>query len=806
MNYEVTIDSLTTAGGPKSKIEGHEDIRLGYWSSIRPAFSKYNIGETPSSEIVYHYWVPYLAIFEFEPPHTIDCNNADDAYAYPNTCCWEFPETCCTSAGNAEKNVPSIKEVYDNSNEEVKKKIENTCCTNEPTIKFNTYTLPTFNSLDKKEEFLDNFPGKICPACSWTPNSDRYCCNEPPYKGSSYCPSDEETDKYCEDNDYFNKHKDICCQKDKYKNDTTKCPRPSDSCDDEEFFNNNKTMCCQQDKYKNDTTKCPVPTESCDDNKFFETNKNICCKLEKYVNDARCISKTNACTDETYFEGHKSTCCSDFSKDPNSSLWKTNAWQCCNEEDITNEAKATCDIPYVEPKNQSCDKDNSFDLKTTINGKNSFTETLSISAVDPYKNGSDNAKPKVSAGQGFKYDIHVKDKIVLDSNSTYPKGTANMNCNSVSSAFETYNKSIEDALKKIKADAIRKQIIYFKEDGSTESNYKFKYVYREAGKENELIDSINSKKVNVKKENTSVACIDYYYNPYSGINVPYNSSTNVTIYKPEITIDIDYDMTLPTYYISNNSNINDETEHTISDKNSPLYINGGNQFYTNVYDKTLKNGENARGTYWKGFSIQVENGGITVDNEGDETGRLKTTDSNKYTCSYRISKCLTEGSCPKDDNNTRFPSSSVSDAKEDYYSRPISLTTPFPNLRESGPNWNGTAKNGTFDLPTTYITSGTPTNPKGDKVYSKAMYSIKLTPELINNIKKYNNSQNDHGGYLDWEMTSYDDYKRTSKFLSCLNGTTSDCTTNMRSAGLNAKKTLNITLSDEARKNKIGEF
>lgn len=218
----------------------------------------------------------------------------------------------------------------------------------------------------------------------------------------------------------------------------------------------------------------------------------------------------------------------------------------------------------------------------------------------------------------------------------------------------------------------------------------------------------------------------------------------------------------------NNAYIESKETKTISSYNSPL------QFYTaiptgaaiiksgsnyidydnNVYTKYSKMEDDAypialktkSGKY--SYSFTMSNLGDYSLDESNDLGRidrLLTKHEKIYYCTYKI------------ENDVTTPD------KPNFYYRNISLNNINPNNRNLGKNWskdNEKAKATLCEIAGGKYNNGDCTsqaNTSPESTYEKPEYSFTLTPENMQEIKKYNlEKEKDSNGYANFDMTKID--------------------------------------------------
>ena len=127
---------------------------------------------------------------------------------------------------------------------------------------------------------------------------------------------------------------------------------------------------------------------------------------------------------------------------------------------------------------------------------------------------------------------------------------------------------------------------------------------------------------------------------------------------------------------------------------------------------------------------------------------IEDKNKNVYYCTYEISKDIT--ACEND-----------KDCKANFYYRNISLNNVNPNKRELGKNWtNEKAKATLCEIAGGKYNNGDCTsqaNTSPESTYEKPEYSFTLTPENMQEIKKYNlEKEKDSNGYANFDMTKID--------------------------------------------------
>lgn len=692
---------------------------------------------------VYHYWVPFVAVFEYDDPNYNQCKEQKYAYEHPNECCYEYPETCCGSDGSngaATINDPNVwnSTVWN---------MQELCCNPNPEIDYNIYvngeklpTLKTFasylNNPFIKEQYNQKCSGYEF-SCKWNVDkSDQsHCCNYPEYQNDSRCK------KSCSWNVNIN-DSNHCCKTNQYKN-TSRCKNiivEKNKCNNADYFSSHREECC----------------ESADE-ETFEKNALICCPIT--------TQQTN-------------------------SNWN----KVCDSSD--DEIKK-----YDDGRNRTC-KNQPWEREYTVsNSEIQVTETLEITSTSyPNKN---NAYPMIDAGQGFEYNLKIMDTVSITGNepSNIYSGGGYKWCDNLEDDIDDYNEAMKTAYDRIDINNLKNQVLTFKQILPGVGNTKeYRYMFANDNNDNNsngdettvILTDLKSQIPEISTRRRSYRCIDHYesyydrYGRYRSYPVYNYNSYNVI---QSISFDVSYNMMLPKYYI--NQVGGDDSYNNYTGKKPTItsnYLDGGNKIYTSVNDES--------GYY--NFEISINNGGLLGEiNSGNKP----------YTCSYLVANCIKDGTCIDDDDpdppDDETPPIKVNNTP--YYFRPISLTNPFPNNRDIGPNWFGQALNSRNTKVEEYIT-GTSTNIKGDTVYSDPIYSIKLTPDLISRIQKYNDLQDSNKGYLDWDTlsTEYNSVERTSNFLTCLlNGT--NCNSNADSANLGKIDNIKLPSNNERRK-KIGDF
>ena len=135
-------------------------------------------------------------------------------------------------------------------------------------------------------------------------------------------------------------------------------------------------------------------------------------------------------------------------------------------------------------------------------------------------------------------------------------------------------------------------------------------------------------------------------------------------------------------------------------------------------------------------------------NIGRMDSLIEDKNKNVYYCTYEISKDIT--ACEND-----------KDCKANFYYRNISLNNVNPNKRELGKNWtNEKAKATLCEIAGGKYNNGDCTsqaNTSPESTYEKPEYSFTLTPENMQEIKKYNlEKEKDSNGYANFDMTKID--------------------------------------------------
>lgn len=252
-----------------SKLETIQDDKLG-WNGLG----------TENDTRVFHYWLPYVAVFSFEykyedPKKDCDdekfasenqkycCNSQDYAYKNIGKCCSTYPETCCENTDEALEN-------WDN----IDSSVRYVCCNSEDSVQINDTTLYSFMYYYKLYSLQPWNRSKYETAmyqkcinmniCDYNDDDDTYpsCCDRKENSGN----------ENCKDKCKWDANAAIqCCDYDEYKNDA-RCQK---TCDDTTYFRNNLTTCCNDKKaIQNNPDVC------CDTNIIGEDKYNEYCNFE----------------------------------------------------------------------------------------------------------------------------------------------------------------------------------------------------------------------------------------------------------------------------------------------------------------------------------------------------------------------------------------------------------------------------------------------------------------------------------------------------------------------------------------------
>ena len=388
--------------------------------------------------------------------------------------------------------------------------------------------------------------------------------------------------------------------------------------------------------------------------------------------------------------------------------------------------------PYKEqPDNLSCDS-NGSKITKTLNQNNRYndygaivrcTETLSLTN---YKTSSELETNILYSGTGFKYNLTVEDKIICKADYSGLKTFSS--ANAIDTAESKLNSNMKEA------------IDYFSDVRRDNSISNFKFVSGSTTKQYIINSNSSNNDLGTIHEEQIKKRVKYTkWN--SGTHNFDNASRDVWLTN-KIERTATYDIQLPMQYI-------DIMSGEIYDTNGTNRIEAGNKYYTKVDDAT--------GFY--NFSIKLNGAGLS----GDIT--------NSFTCSYGVENILTTGG--KIEGGSVQPNY----GNNNYLTRPISLSKPFntvPNSTGRATNWYNFYSNAN----TRYITD------TSTEIYTKPMYEFTLTPGNINEIQKYNKN---HSGYNSWNFADNFNINtcsdslgqnvscRTSKFVSCLTGSQSDC-------------------------------
>lgn len=694
-----------------------------------------------TDEVVYHYWVPFVAIFTYSTPVIVPPNDGTEScvvgvkdengiqikssqrYAYenPNVCCGSYPETCC---GNYE----FLRDNWDTTN--WGKELGVLCCNVTGEVlypnNFDIYgdknLLPPLRTMTYKD-YVNNYNlmqlyrekcQETTNSCQWyDPSSSDYCCNYTPYNTTSTCECNKESNfspgNYC-CTKYPDKYPDKC---------TSTPPDVSDNCDNIDYFNKNKKTCCDS------------MTES-----EFKDKKNVCC-----FTDTTNSAKNDICNE-----------------DPNISYdINTNATCIINHQNIGE------DYTNVE------DVDSNASINNTRQNIQ-ISESITIKPVDNLQ--SEVGIPKVNpiyGGSSFEYNLRIYSNIKLTLTRSV-NFNRNRSCRVMANEFETYRNNMNSKIASIiNSEAYKNEVI-------TINGYEYEKSngYTKLGESNITYVSAIGKRCQ--------SGVDMYGTPiYDWLE---NFVDGEKSYISTITYKYSYDVKLPVCYLRHGHGTDATCEKNKSGNND--YYSIGRAYFVNENQKKGMND----------IVINIRNGGVTGSINTNTGG------NSNYTCQYQVSYDTTPiNECPESEKYTDECCgkwNSCPPNLEPEIFRPISLSEPFPN-RDPGANWYGNSNDGTATKKSEkYITNA------GNSVYFQdPIYSITLTPNDIRNIKAYNNTENSNGGYDDWNTMSAESNstQRISNFLTFLrdggaiNGHTIQQISNITLPTDNIRKTKNGELN-----------
>ncbi len=269
-NYSVSINELGTNG---------ERNGLGYNGRAVMYGKKKDNGIIPKL-YVYHYWVPYVAVFSYDDSETNKCVVGDDnlnlssqryAYNNPGECCYEYPETCCGNENMIEEiwntDKWDMKGLCCNTKGEINYKIYDVYGDNELLPKLYTFTYKDYIGKSKIKEMYD----KYCSTSNDDDNDDDdVCSSKSDYKYGNNC---------CEANPDL--YPDICKKE------------PTDTCSDEAFnaeeccntisydeFGKNAEICCLN---SNNTRKDNAVEDFCLPEDQYKIKDNLSCKKDNVI-------------------------------------------------------------------------------------------------------------------------------------------------------------------------------------------------------------------------------------------------------------------------------------------------------------------------------------------------------------------------------------------------------------------------------------------------------------------------------------------------------------------------------------------
>lgn len=439
------------------------------------------------------------------------------------------------------------------------------------------------------------------------------------------------------------------------------------------------------------------------------------------------------CKDPSYFSANKAYCCT-------TTPYKHDSLKCPSD--------TTPEYGWGNTSRLSCSGNQKVYTQSQTKYKNSLCTITCNNTItlDNYNTIDDMKVIKTVSGGGFEYNMDVNNNVscrIGYSTSTTFSSYENAK-SAITSCKNEYNKYIK-SYSEYKNDVINKQTIKFRPQGDSSINYEYAYI-------NSPNNHSTTRNVKVKY----------------GVDTDGDGINDETRYIDElmnsnVNIDYKYGIRLPRTYISK---LTSETtrvsnsSYTSYDTND--YYNAGYKYYTKI--------ETITGVY--NFSVYFDKMGI-----GD-----KKVNGKSFTCKYsaidQIKSSKNECIIKKNCSNPPPPDS----VDPNYYFRVISLLYPFPN-RTPGPNWYGTSSN-RLQKSYNYITK------KSDSVYGEEpMYSIKLTPSLITEIRNYNKERNAYGGYTDLTTMKTTNNNSTSSYLDYLK----------IKHGLKIRSNIN-------RKEKIGDF
>ena len=444
-----------------------------------------------------------------------------------------------------------------------------------------------------------------------------------------------------------------------------------------------------------------------------------------------------SCSDNTYFNEHKYECC-----------LENPTKEGCACETTSDEVCYT----YLETSDCNKESNATYNYGTKTNTLTNGTETITEEIkFNNYPTLTKMKNKTLKAGTGFEYDIDVTHDITMErhyssaySGSTtiycYYSGCSSAKKQSVDNFYSGVDRVLTTDISEI-------QNLQYNFDGiSSEEIY-------------DISMTNGGNRTNLK--NDSIRFCESVYNSYT--DSWDTTCSSYYSYPSKVLYRYNYKLNLKEKYILKLHNATEESQNILNRKpsNEELknYLEGGKKFYTSL--------RSSKGIY--GINISL----VNTNNKG-LTGLLNETE--KFTCQYEIVSGI---------KNTKTTDS-------DFYFRQISLTTPFPNNRIIGSNWNKYCSDGEN---CTYITYNEDNTQKGSNVYSnEPLYEITLTPSIIKQVKDYSKDMDNDYSWKNMTTYANNDYALTSNFFN----TTGEQHVNW---GTNLKFKTNFD-----RKIKIGDF